>query len=63
MQSDSKKLLIQTLNDLKYQQEDSKKVAAGGTSEVGGDEDPVFLRLALKKARQGMDFNPNPILI
>jgi len=55
-ESDSKKLLIQSLNDLKYQQEDSKRESGGENGDVeGNEEDSVFLRIALKKAREDLD--------
>jgi len=54
-ESDSKKLLIQSMNDLKYQQEDSKKEGGASDEPEGDDEDSVFLRIALKKAREDLD--------
>lgn len=42
-----RKLLIQDINDLKYQQEEAKKALAHGENEPGKEEDPVMLRIAL----------------
>ncbi|XP_048577209.1 translin-associated factor X-interacting protein 1 isoform X2 [Nematostella vectensis] len=49
---DARKMLIADINELKYQQEDSKT----STDEEGeGKEDVTFLKLALKKAREDLD--------
>ena len=42
-----RKLLIQDLNDMKYQQDEAKRSAVGKQDE-GGAEDVTMLKLALK---------------
>ena len=42
-----RKLLIQDLNDLKYQQDEAKKALLGKQDETGGD-DVTMLKIALK---------------
>lgn len=42
-----RKLLIQDINDLKYQQEEAKKALGHGENQPGKEEDPVMLRIAL----------------
>ena len=42
-----RKLLIQDINDLKYQQEEAKKALGHGENQPGNEEDPVMLRIAL----------------
>lgn len=56
-ESDARKLLIQDINDLKYQQEETKRVLLGGADEAGEGEkeDSVMLRIALRKAREDLD--------
>ncbi|XP_072013895.1 translin-associated factor X-interacting protein 1-like [Amphiura filiformis] len=51
---DARKLLVSDINDLKYQQEDYQKAQAGGNQEVEIKEDPVKLKIALKKAREDL---------
>lgn len=52
-ESDARKLLIQDINDLKYQQEEMKKALSGSSdNEEGKKEDAVILRIALGKARE-----------
>ncbi|KAK3746382.1 hypothetical protein QZH41_018214, partial [Actinostola sp. cb2023] len=48
-----RKMLIADINELKYQQEDSKKSNMEDDGE--GKEDVTFLKLALKKAREDLD--------
>ncbi|XP_071958609.1 translin-associated factor X-interacting protein 1-like [Antedon mediterranea] len=52
---DARKLLVSDINDLKYQQEDNQKNQAG-MQEVSAEskEDPIRLKIALKKAREDM---------
>lgn len=42
-----RKLLIQDINDLKYQQEEAKKALGHGENQPGKEEDRVMLRIAL----------------
>ncbi|XP_065064589.1 translin-associated factor X-interacting protein 1-like [Rhopilema esculentum] len=51
---DARKLLIQDLNDLKYQQDEAKKALLGKQDETGGD-DVTMLKIALKKAREDLE--------
>ncbi|XP_031561984.1 translin-associated factor X-interacting protein 1-like [Actinia tenebrosa] len=50
---DARKMLIADINELKYQQEDSKKSSMEDDRE--GKEDVTFLKLALKKAREDLE--------
>eukprot|EP00794_Sanderia_malayensis_P018901 gene18901-20803_t len=50
---DARKLLIQDLNDLKYQQDEAKRAALGKQDEDGA-EDVTMLKLALKKTREDL---------
>jgi len=55
-ESDSRKLLIQDINDLKEQQEEARKVAMHGEVDSNAViEDPLMLRIALRKAREDLD--------
>lgn len=57
-ESDARKLLIQDLNDMKYQQDEAKRALAGMSEEddeVTKREDAVMLRIALKQARLDLD--------
>lgn len=54
-ESDARKLLIQDINDLKYEQDEAKRALAAGEDESGKKEDAVLLRIALRKAREDLD--------
>ncbi|XP_033125357.1 translin-associated factor X-interacting protein 1-like isoform X2 [Anneissia japonica] len=52
---DARKLLVSDINDLKYQQEDNQKNQAGAQEAVvESKEDPIKLKIALKRAREDM---------
>ncbi|KAL5022681.1 hypothetical protein ScPMuIL_001836 [Solemya velum] len=49
---DARKMLLSDINDLRYQQEDTLLQQGGGAADDVQD-DPVTLKIALKKAREG----------
>ncbi|XP_070537284.1 translin-associated factor X-interacting protein 1-like [Ptychodera flava] len=52
---DARKLLVADINDLRYQQEDYQKSQSGmQEGEEENKEDPVLLKIALKKAREDL---------
>eukprot|EP00112_Aurelia_sp_Birch-Aquarium-sp1_P013495 Seg2867.2 transcript_id=Seg2867.2/GoldUCD/mRNA.D3Y31 product="Translin-associated factor X-interacting protein 1" protein_id=Seg2867.2/GoldUCD/D3Y31 len=51
---DARKLLIQDLNEIKYQQDEAKRASLGKDQE-GGGEDIVMLKMALKKTREDLE--------
>ncbi|XP_077993673.1 translin-associated factor X-interacting protein 1-like [Glandiceps talaboti] len=51
---DARKLLVADINDLRYQQEDYQKSQSGMQEGEEEKEDPVLLKIALKKAREDL---------
>lgn len=49
---DARKLLIADMNELRYQHEELLAAKSSAESQEGEKEDPVMLRIALKKARE-----------
>jgi len=52
---DARKMLISDINDLRYQQEELLNQLSGTPQSKQEDGDPVFLKIALKKAREDLD--------
>ncbi|GFN79179.1 translin-associated factor x-interacting protein 1 [Plakobranchus ocellatus] len=50
---DARKLLVADINDLRYQQEDYMASRSGAQANQDTDEDPVILKMALQKSREG----------
>lgn len=50
---DARKLLVADINDLRYQQEDYMASKGGAQANQETEEDPVILKIALQKSRDG----------